>query len=362
MVRQLLQASEEWSDFRASHLNTSYARTREELGKGSFKKLLLMSGYLLKLGWRLACERTDVVVLTPSFFPGPFLKDSLFIRLASLFRCQVVIWVHMDPSRLTLDQRPSWFRRWAHSTLSRVDCLVACAPSLPGLWPKWLGARPKRGIANGIPDPAADHPLASPGSGEKRVITYLSAIDPEKGWRELFDVAQRLCDERDDVEFHFCGGIGARESEADVRHRFETSRHPSRILWRGPVYGAEKARQLSASDLFVFPSHSEQFSIAILEAMAFGLPVLATAVGATGDAITPEGGELISAQSPAQLETALVRLLASPATLQAMGAFNRQRFLEKFSATAFGRHWHQLFFEQTRGLAGQIQPTTSKIP
>ena len=77
---------------------------------------------------------------------------------------------------------------------------------------------------------------------------------------------------------------------------------------------------LAGADLFVLPSHQEGLSIALLEAMAAGLPIVATDVGDTSEALDlGAAGSVVPARSPARLSTAIHQLLADPAIAMALG-------------------------------------------
>lgn len=88
---------------------------------------------------------------------------------------------------------------------------------------------------------------------------------------------------------------------------------------------------LARASLFVLPSLSEGIALTVLEAMACGLPVVATRVGGNCEAVV-DGctGLLVPPRDPAALAAALLRLHADPATSRAMGQAGRQRVEEWF--------------------------------
>lgn len=90
-------------------------------------------------------------------------------------------------------------------------------------------------------------------------------------------------------------------------------------------------RQLKSLDLYVLPSAWEAFPIAILEAMACGVPQVATDVGGTGEALADgETGLLVPPGDPAALAGGVIRLLRDRGERERMGAAGRARQAQRF--------------------------------
>lgn len=88
---------------------------------------------------------------------------------------------------------------------------------------------------------------------------------------------------------------------------------------------------LGASDLFLFPSWYEAFSLATIEAAASGLPVVATKINGTEDFITPgENGDFVE-HDGAQVASVLRRLCSQPQNLRQMGANARLRVEQNYT-------------------------------
>lgn len=103
---------------------------------------------------------------------------------------------------------------------------------------------------------------------------------------------------------------------------------------------------LTAADIFVQPSLSEGLPLAVLEAMAFGLPVVATRVGGVPEAVVDgDTGYLVPAGDPEALGTALARLIESPDRGRSMGAAGRERAEAGFSVQRMTDTYRQLYLE-----------------
>jgi len=80
----------------------------------------------------------------------------------------------------------------------------------------------------------------------------------------------------------------------------------------GMILGDSRFKHFADSDIFVLPSYSEGLPLSILEAMAFGLPIIATDVGAISEVVKSKNGILIRPKDAEGLKKAIQKILDSP--------------------------------------------------
>ena len=148
------------------------------------------------------------------------------------------------------------------------------------------------------------------------VVTTVANLRWNKDYPTLLRAAARVLEDHPRVRF-LAAGQGP--LEAEVRAEAASLGLGDRFRILG--YVDDVAAVLSASDVFVLASRVEGLPIAVLEAMALGLPVVATAVGGTPRTLT-DGveGRLVPAESPAALAGALAEVVSDPERRRTMGA------------------------------------------
>lgn len=113
-------------------------------------------------------------------------------------------------------------------------------------------------------------------SPKLQTALYVGRVEVAKGSRELYDTALR-CPE---IQFLLIGELSPDAKAWEV---------PENVRLLGSMPHDEVLKKLEAADVFFFPSHSEGCSVALLEAAARGLPMIATDVGANRDIVGSAG-------------------------------------------------------------------------
>lgn len=124
-------------------------------------------------------------------------------------------------------------------------------------------------VPNGYDLPAIDDRRRSP---DLRDLLFLSRIHPVKGIELLLDAWARLGHRHQDWQLKIAGP-GDSEYIAALKNRAHRL-GLKRVSFAGPVYGAEKYAVFRNSDLFVLPTHSENFGMAVAEALSCECPAI----------------------------------------------------------------------------------------
>jgi glycosyltransferase involved in cell wall biosynthesis len=143
-------------------------------------------------------------------------------------------------------------------------------------------------------------------------LLCVASLTPRKGHRVLVAALARIRDL--DWEMRCIGSLDRDPRTArSIRQMISAARLGRRITLAGEQPPRMVMRAYRAADLFVLPSLHEGYGMAFAEAMAHGLPIVATAAGAIPETVPREAGLLVPAGDVSALARALRRVIAEPA-------------------------------------------------
>ncbi len=163
-------------------------------------------------------------------------------------------------------------------------------------------------------------------------VVYTGRIWPPKGIGTLASVAERV----PDAVFQLVGGGPAASRNAFIRH-LESRRLLGRVAVLDPRPNKDVFALLAEADLFFFPSRHEGEGMpnSVLEAMAVGLPVVASNVGAIPEIIdVPDGGMLLDPEDVDGFVRAIDHLRTHPELGDEMGRYNRSKAQQSYDYEA----------------------------
>lgn len=194
-----------------------------------------------------------------------------------------------------------------------------------------------------LPPPAAFE-QQHPETAGTRNILFFSRLDVKKGLDLLITAFALLHPKPSALRLIICGD-GDPALVANLKRQAAEAGVSDCITWAGQVSGDQRFAAFATALIFVLPSHSENFGIALLEAMAAGLPCVSTDQVALAVDAAAQAAVKISAREPAALAEAMRELIGSESQRRALGLAARNLVQQEYSMEAMGRGLHQMYQE-----------------
>ena len=314
-------------------INTSFQKSNAEKGRLTFTSVRAWLKNLMRLLSTAARTSPDVFYYNISATTLGVLKDLVVLNAAAPFSARVVVHARGGHyGRFFREANPlvKFLCLWAWGMAHRVIV------QSEGLKEQFRGIVPdyKLGV---VPNPASDEYFRLRPNLSGRVLLFVGHRSVAKGWTTLLRAAPELVRRFPDVKFLVMGT----EIEHETNIKW-APRESVKEVWRDyvvknglenrfeiyeNVFGPEKLRIFERASLFVLPSYSEGFSMAVLEAMASGLPVITTPVGALPE-VLPPGTPFVKPGDVEGLYGRLVWFLEDESRRREYGRRNRERAME----------------------------------
>jgi len=311
------------------------------IGRLDFVNVYLALWHALQFVWLLLSQKPAVVYMQLSQALLPFLRDCLFLIPAILLHRKVVVHLHGSIFRSVYEIWPRWARAIARLSLGRVSRAIVLCERLKSVFAGLVPEGRIVAISNGV-----DVDTASPTDDRSRhssgIVLYLGSLSVKKGVLDILRAIPVVTRVFPETRFVFAGEWRDPDSEIQARRLIEQFNLGDYVAFCGPVAGEAKKHLFQDARMLLLPSYHEGHPLVILEAMAAGLPVIATDTGCIAETIGDGiSGFLIEKGNPQQLAQRIVRLLQDEGLREQMGKAGRQRCLTEYSlGRTMTRLWH----------------------
>jgi glycosyltransferase involved in cell wall biosynthesis len=308
--------------------NVKTSSTARSIPARIFSHISLLS----RFAWICATWRPQVVhIHTCSSFT--FWRNSLDALIARLLLRKVVLHIHGAQFHKFLENLSPIQSAAAKMALMLANRIVVLGEGWKLILDAWANPEKVRIVPNGVPPKAP----ASPAKQGPFKIICLANYEKRKGQADLIEAVSKLRCERN---IHI--GLYGFESEIGQLEKLTSQAAglgiDTNLEIPGPVSGEQKELLLSKSHCFCLPSYDEGLPISMLEAMAYGIPVVTTRVGAIPEAVVDgEEGLLFDPGNVEELRSCIDALIQDEDFASNIGLKGRERLIRDFSLNRSSR-------------------------
>ncbi len=335
------------------HLNTSKNTIREEFGRVTWLDLGLAVCNFARFAWLLLREHPQIVYYISTADTAIY-RDWVFWLAARLVGCRIVLNLH--GTRPSVKFASYSFHRWFVNRVASMASYIVVPNTVDwdGLKQIYSVDVPSEVVRNTTYVP--EHFRQSLKRPEKRSgpvsLIVVGRLSEAKGAWDLLQALALVIKEEPSVSLTWVGLGASPSDDIYARELCASLGIEANVRLAGQVADSEKYLELEQSDIFVLPTHSEGFPLALLEAMAMGLPVVTTPVGGIPEVIIDGvNGYLVLPKDIESLADRILTLLREPDKREQMGEANRKLYWEQLSARKVVDRIHTLFEELPWGTA-----------
>ncbi len=337
--------------FNCHYINLTTADTLADIGKIGLRKVKSFVKLLNSIEKEIKRLCPDTVYITPNSAGGAFYKDFVVVEIVkrAMRKCgrkdgNIVLHFH---NKGVSTRQERWLDDKLYTRFFKGVDVMLLAESLYGDISKYVERNNVVICGNGIPDYSTEDIVPIKESYEKELphLLFLSNMMTTKGVWELLDALYILKRKGQNFVCDFVGGWKDIHEEEFCARVSEYGLSDC-VYAHGAKYGMDKEVFFKRADIFVLPSYTEAFPLTVLEAMQYGLAVVASNVGGiSGQVSDGLTGYLIGGTesiltldykpNPQELSDAIEKLLNDMDRCRTMGQEGLKRYKQEFTLQRF---------------------------
>ena len=268
-------------------------------GSRATKTAFALTAYI-RFFFKLLSDRQIKIVHVHSSARGSFWRKAIFIKIALLFNKKVIFHSHSGS-----------FKDFYHANAKKAQKILDKCDTIVALSEQWRDFFKSIGYSDNCV--VINNPITEPqkikrslNDGLKHIL-FIGKICPEKG---VFDMVDMIIEHKSDFHGKICFHIAGNDQVEKLQALIEKHGLSSIVKYEGWVAGEKKSHLFNNSDIFILPSYVEGVPVSILEAMSYGVPVIATDVGGVASVVSHDyNGLFIEPGNKEQMFAAINRLI-----------------------------------------------------
>jgi len=326
-----------WEGIKVRSLRMAYSHSESEVGRFRIRKIFHLISLIIK-SWFILIKDRPCCLYYPPASPNriPVIRDVLFLLLVRPLAKDTIFHYHAGglPEYVKSLNFPLRFL----SSLAFSNATLGIEISESQMHKDIFFPVKKRiCISNGLDVPVVEQKSNEQENDKKRIL-FIAGLRSSKGVMDIIGTAEKLRELGADFVFDVAGAWQEEETRRDFETELSSLNLNDHVILHGRVTGEEKWELYRQAYAFFFPSfyESENFPLVLIEAMAFGLPIVATNWRGIPELVVEDKtGKLCDVGSCEQFSSALNELLNNENRHKEMASLARSRYEKRYTHTAF---------------------------
>ncbi len=178
-------------------------------------------------------------------------------------------------------------------------------------------------------------------------LLFIGALSLQKGIHVTLEIVKKLTDHGINFQYNIVGEWSSEKDKNEAFSYIEKYNLGSKIVFHGILLREKKWQLLSSSDIFVFPSFNEGQPLVVIEAMAFGLPVVSSSVGAIPDTMEDGvNGFMIKNHDSNAFVEKILAIIQDPGLFTFLSEMNLKTYEKRYTSAQYCRNIQNWIEEQ----------------
>ena len=325
----------------SKYIRITSSKKLDLIGQFNFQKIFYFITLFFKVLYALLTFRPTIIYFTASSFGIAFYRDfvlSIPIKLYCCFsECQ--IFYHYHANGIYAFTSSSKRARFLTNCFVKGANLIFISELMSTEIKLIKGYNNvfylKNGVDNNLTENEFNILLTTRKKPDKINVLYLSNMMLDKGYDTVLDLAQKMksTNSQNKIQFHFAGGWSSNQDKLVFNNYVRKHRLDDIVTYHGLVEGEIKKELFKLAHVFIFPSiyKKEVFPLSVLEALSYGIPVLAFNIGAVTQIINNTNSLITDKEHIYEAFNTLTDSYLNSDTYIKC----RQKFMKNFNVTIF---------------------------
>ncbi|HEY4309391.1 MAG TPA: glycosyltransferase family 4 protein [Pirellulales bacterium] len=334
MLQKLLDSG--IADVELHHVGIRLSTDANEVGRFGWTKVLNLFPIIAHIWWARIFRGVKILYYPPA---GPnrvtMFRDFAILLPTRFLFAKTIFHFHASGLSEMYPRLPAWQRWLFRRAYYNADAGIRLSELTPDD-ARQLRVHREYVIANGIDDPCPAGPITdtTPVSTQRPLrVLFVAMLRESKGVLVLIEAAAQLAQRGVPVEVEIMGQFISPEFADRVHARVKELGVEDRVKFLGMLTGDAKFAAYARADIFSMPTfyESEAFPVVLLEAMAYGLPIVATRWRGIPTIVDDEvTGFLVEPRDSSPVADRIAELAEDPALRVRLGQAGREKFLDLY--------------------------------